>query len=75
MQIIIYSPTPTIGTDEVGGALMAASPAIHDEGDGLILCYTHKAMTTLILVFVVIGSNWHDGYLQGVIVEFSMQSY
>jgi hypothetical protein len=53
MQIIIYSPTPSIGTDEVGEALMAASP----EGDGLILCYTHKAMTTLILVFVVIGSN------------------
>ncbi len=75
MQIIIYSPTPTIGTDEVGEALMAASPAIHDVGDGLILCYTHKAMTAPILVFVVIGSNWHDGYLQSVIVEFSMQSY
>jgi hypothetical protein len=57
MQIIIYSPTPTIGTDEVGEVLMGASPAIHDEGDGLIFCYTLKAMTTLILVFVVLGSN------------------
>jgi len=45
---------PLLGSDEVDGDSWQLVTAIHNEGDGLILCYTHKVIVVFILVMLVL---------------------
>jgi hypothetical protein len=45
---------PLLGSDEVNGDSWQLVTAIHDEGDGLILCYTHEVIAEFILVMLVL---------------------